>query len=128
MPENNLIKRVYTGELKSFLWPTRNGYLRLLIGGLFFESVMVVMLYFSMPCWYDKLYNSSWYNMLADFRSQSDATFFRWNFAILIIYQITATGLIGGLLAIFQILFQWPHLKRVSRILEYTCEKGKDHV
>lgn len=128
MPKNNLVRRVYTGEVKSFLWPTRNGYARLVIGGLFFECVVAAMIYVTIPAWYNKLYDGILYNWTADFRSQSTQTFFNWNFSILFLYQISATVLIIGLLTIFQILFQWPHIKRVSGILEYQKERENDCV
>lgn len=82
------IQKIYTGEIKSFLLPKNSGYLRLWLVCLSLMITFLVLAYAAIPVMYYKFYNSTFYNMLANFQEQNISTLFYWNALTLIVYQI----------------------------------------
>lgn len=112
----NPIRRIYNGEIKSFLWPTKNGYVRLLISFFLFEGIALAAIYSFSSIAYDHLYNNPLLNMFIDFQAQNINAFMAWNFILLFILQVSIGGVFLGLLLGFQIIFMWKQIKHIYGI------------
>lgn len=101
-----LIQDIYSGKLKSFLLPKNHGYLKIITIYLGVTIGVFVLNYYNVSIVYNKFYHSEFYNMFADFRSQSLLSFLKWNIFSLIVFQvitsITILGLFGFLLFVFK--------------------------
>lgn len=82
------VKRIYTGEIKSFLLPKNHGYLKLWLIFTLSPILLLILTYTIISIVYYKFYNSPLYNMFADFKSQDLSTLLYWNLFTLLLYQI----------------------------------------
>lgn len=82
------IRKIYKGEIKSFLLPKKSGYLRLWVVAIPALIILFFLTYSIIPIIYNKFYNSTFYNVFINFKEQDISSLFYWNLITLVCYQV----------------------------------------